>query len=220
MIDLRIDRLFADLIAQWNIAERRIKKAEQVGGEEAVASAIFELRYAGRKVIDCLHLLLDKDLGDPNIYELICRNLAESIEDCVKAKHDSIDAMVDFITIWFDELEKRIGTTEMVRIFPEYLGVVSRIAIIQDNIVESRGNRLSNNRDSVYDNVENDDYEKLLKLFNKMKTSQDRVQAIIDTESRTKRRDFWLLVIGAGAGVLTLIAVVGFETYKLLSSAH
>jgi hypothetical protein len=219
MIDPRIDRLFADLITQWNIAERRIKKAEQVGGEEAVGSAIFELRYAGRKIIDCLHLLLNKDLGDPEPYELICRNLADSIEDCVKAKHDAIDAMVDFITIWFSELEKQIGITEMVRIFPEYLGVVSRIAIIQDNIVESRGDRLGN-RDGVYDNVENEDYENLLRLFNKMKTSHGRVQAIIDKERRTKRRDFWILVIGAGAGVLAFIAITSFETYKLLSSAH
>jgi hypothetical protein len=48
LLDARLDRLLSDLVLQWNIAERRIKKAEQVGGAEAVASAIFELRYAGR----------------------------------------------------------------------------------------------------------------------------------------------------------------------------
>jgi hypothetical protein len=215
MIDPRIDRLFADLITQWNIAERRIKKAEQVGGEEAVGSAIFELRYAGRKIVDCLDILLTKDMGDPEVYELVCRNLADAIEDCIKAKHDAIDAMVDFIIIWFGELETRIGTTEMVRIFPEYLSVVSRIALIQDNIVESRGNRVSG-RDGVYDNVENEDYENLLKLFNKMKTSQPRVQALIDDEKSTKSRDFWVLAIGSGAGVLAVVVFVGFELYKLI----
>jgi hypothetical protein len=215
MIDPRIDRLFADLIAQWNIAERRIKKAEQVGGAEAVGSAIFELRYAGRKIVDCLDIILTKDMGDPEVYELVCRNLADAIEDCIKAKHDAIDAIVDFIVIWFGELEDRIGATEMVRIFPEYLSVVSRITIIQDNIIESRGNRVSG-RDGVYDNVENEDYENLLKLFNKMKTSQPRVQALIDDEKNTKTRDFRVLVIGSGAGVLAVVAFVGFELYKLI----
>jgi hypothetical protein len=217
MFDPRLDRLFADVTAQWNIAERRIKKAEQVGGEEAVGSAIFELRYAGRKIVDALHLLQTKDWkNDQEVYELVCRNLADCIEDCVKAKHDAIDAMVDFITIWFEELEKRIGITEVVRIFPEYLSVTSRIAIIQDNIVESRGNRLDG-RDGVYDTVENEDYENLLKLFHKMKTSNDRVQSLIDDERSTKKRDFLITVISAVAAVLAVVVTVGFEVYKLVA---
>ena len=45
MLNSELDKLFKDAIAQWNIAERRIKKAEQVKGNEVVNSAIFELRY-------------------------------------------------------------------------------------------------------------------------------------------------------------------------------
>jgi hypothetical protein len=58
-----IDSSLSELIKQWNIAERRIKKAEQVRGNEVVASAIFELRYAGRKMIDSVEISLNSDLN-------------------------------------------------------------------------------------------------------------------------------------------------------------
>jgi hypothetical protein len=52
MLNDELDNALRELITQWNVAERRIKKAEQVRANEVVASAIFELRYAGRKIID------------------------------------------------------------------------------------------------------------------------------------------------------------------------
>ena len=64
MLDDRFDKLFRALIEQWNIAERRIKKAEQVRGNEVVSSAIFELRYAGRKLIDAHSLVLTRATRD------------------------------------------------------------------------------------------------------------------------------------------------------------
>lgn len=217
LFDERLDQLVTDLISQWNIAERRIKRAEQVGGEEAVGSAIFELRYAGRKLIDALQLLLTRDWrSDNKVYEHICRTLADGIEDCVKSKHDAIDAMVDFIVIWFDEIEKLIGTGELVKLFPEYLSVTSKVAIIQQNVMESRGNRLAGrdgaqDRDSVYDKIENEGYADLLALFQKMKTSAPRVQAIVDHENWIKRRDFWLIF----GTFLASIAIVGLEIYRI-----
>jgi hypothetical protein len=95
MFDDDIDRLFEQLDTQWNIAERRIKKAEQVRGGEVVSSAIFELRYAGRKLIDALELLRTKNWNDNKVeYDKIRRFLHDAIEDCVKAKHDAIDSML------------------------------------------------------------------------------------------------------------------------------
>jgi len=211
LFDERLDQLIADLISQWNVAERRIKKAEQVGGEEAVGSAIFELRYAGRKLIDVLHLLQTKDWKNDNkTYELICRNLADAIEDCVKAKHDAIDAMVDFIVIWFDEIETAIGIAKLIELFPEYLGVTARIAGIQQKVIESRGNRVAG-RDGVYDNIETTDYDTLLALFQKMKVSAPRVQAMVDQDNWRKKRDF-LLLLGT---FITGLALVGLTIYEI-----
>ena len=119
MLDNELDKLFKDAIAQWNIAERRIKKAEQVPGNEVVNSAIFELRYAGRKIVDALQLILNKEWqNNATIYEQIRRYLADAIEDCVKSKHDVIDSMIDFVTTWFNDIEKQIGLWKARRNFP------------------------------------------------------------------------------------------------------
>jgi hypothetical protein len=139
--------------------------------------------------------------------------LADAIEDCVKSKHDAIDAMIDVIVIWFEEMEKQIGLDQVTKLFPAYLETTSRIAILQDAIVESRGNRVAG-REGVYDTIETDDYDNLLRLFNSMKTSLGRVQAMVTVQAKKERRDFWLLVITTATSVI----LVGFEIYKLLAA--
>ena len=46
MFDRDIDAAISQLVEQWNIAERRIKKAEFTTGNQVVFSAVQELRYA------------------------------------------------------------------------------------------------------------------------------------------------------------------------------
>jgi hypothetical protein len=217
MLDTELDNLFKAAIAQWNIAERRIKKAEQVQGNEVVNSAIFELRYAGRKIIDALQLILNANWqNDRDVYERICRYLADAIEDCVKAKHDSIDAMIDFVTTWFDELEGKIGLKKLLELFPEYLDVTTRIVAAQDKIAHSREHRLTS-RDSVYDEIEANDYEVILGLYNKMRLSKDRVQAIVNSDNRRELLRTLALAVNIVLGAiiaLGTIALVAFEIAK------
>jgi hypothetical protein len=61
--DAELKAALQELIKQWNIAEARIKKAEQVRGNEVVASAIFELRYAGRKLVDAIEISSETNLA-------------------------------------------------------------------------------------------------------------------------------------------------------------
>src|SRR6266853_4500918 len=165
LFDHKLDRLYKQLIFQWNIAERRIKKAEQVCENEVIVSAVFELRYAGRKIVDAQLLLLDKDWkNDQDEYDNICRFLADAIEDCVKAKHDAIDAMLDFVTIWFKENEKRIGLHRLMEIFPNYIDVTAQISAVQAKIARSREDRVSA-RDGLYDEIEIHDYDMMLLLY-------------------------------------------------------
>ena len=178
LFDHKLDRLYKQLIFQWNIAERRIKKAEQVCENEVIVSAVFELRYAGRKIVDAQLLLLDKDWkNDQDEYDNICRFLADAIEDCVKAKHDAIDAMLDFVTIWFKENEKRIGLHRLMEIFPNYIDVTAQISAVQAKIARSREDRVSA-RDGLYDEIEIQDYDMMLLLYDKMSISKDRIQRI------------------------------------------
>ncbi|SRR5579871_1225594 len=213
LFDQKLDKLYKQLIHQWNIAERRIKKAEQVQGNEVVISAVFELRYAGRKLVDALVLLREKDWrNDPEIYDDICRFLADAIEDCVKAKHDAIDAALYFVTIWFQETEQKIGVHRLIEIFPEYMEVTSRVINVQDKIAESREDRV-HNRDGIYDEIEMNDYDTILDLYDRMRISKPRVQKIVSIHEFREIALLWGTVLGVlvGAGLL------GIEIYKLLS---
>lgn len=168
--------------------------------------------YAGRKIIDALQLILNANWqNDPAIREQIRRYLADAIEDCVKAKHDSIDAMIDFVTTWFDELEEKIGLKRLIEMFPEYLDVTARIVGVQDKIAHSREHRTTT-RDKVYDDIEANDYEVILDLYNKMRLSRPRVQSVVDAEGRRQ----FISTIGLAVNII-LAAVIAVGTVILIT---
>jgi len=217
MFDSEIEDAIKRLIVQWNIAERRIKKAEQVRGNEVVGAAIAELRYAGRKYIDATHLLIEQP-GDQIARSKALEYLADATEDCVKAKHDAIDSMLDFITSWLDRTENKLGLSAVVRFFPNYIEVTSNISTIQDKIEASREDR-TKLRDLIYDVIETEDYENILTLYRVMHQSEERVQAEVEEETAEKERfqrrvdqiqyeGRVNLAIGVTGAVLAIVGVV------------
>lgn len=208
LLDDDLDKLLEKLIEQWNIAERRIKKAEQVRGNEVVASAIFELRYAGRKLIDALQIASNEDWREnEELRDAIHRYLADAIEDCVKSKHDAIDSMLDFVTRWFYEIEETLGLSELQKYFPNYIEVTGKIIEIQDKVSESRGDRHLG-RDQIYDEVEQDGYDDILSLYKAMRTSKDRVQLSIKRERWVKRVLIWTAILSPVISLIALVVVL------------
>ena len=186
MFDPEINEAIRQLITQWNKAERRIKKAEQVRANQVVGAAVAELRYAGRKFIDASELLLDAPT-DPSTKAKALEYLADATEDCVKAKHDAIDSMLDFITAWFDRTENKLGLSAVVRFFPNYIEITAQISTIQDKIAESRFDR-NKLRDGIYNEIEDEHYGTILALYNTIRQSEPRVQAEVDAEVQEKVR--------------------------------
>lgn len=206
ILDEELDRLLQQTIDQWNIAERRIKKAEQVCANEVVISAIFELRYAGRKIADALALALQSANidDDEDAKNHIRRYLADALEDCVKAKHDAIDAMIDFVTIWFSEVEEEIGLDELIKYFPNHVILTGKISAIQNKIAESRGERHLG-RDGVYDSIEKTEYGEILELYQSMKTSRNRIEISARKHKRTK---IISLLAGPVIGVIAILVAL------------
>jgi len=215
--DPEIDDATRKLVEHWNIAESRIKKAEQVRANEVVAAAIFELRYAGRKYIDATSLL-QSGSTEPAVRQKILEYLADATEDCVKAKHDAIDSILDFVTSWFDRTENKLGLTSVQHFFPNYIVVTAKIADIQDKIADSRADR-TKLRDSIYDRIDNEDYDETLALYKTMKLSEARVEAEVQAETRAKE-EFVLrqvaiqregrinLAIGVAGGILAVVGLI------------
>lgn len=119
-----------------------------------MTSAIFELRYAGQEIVDALTLALERDVADNSLHrEIVRRYFDDAFEDCVKAKHDAIDAVLDFVTIRFHKIETELGLEGVTKYFPDLIEQTSKIAGIQDLIAESRGDR-HGSRDDLYDQIE------------------------------------------------------------------
>jgi hypothetical protein len=208
MLNPNLDQSLLELIKQWNIAEKRIKKAEQVRAEQVVASAIFELRYAGRKIIDALEICLTTDINtDPAATERVHTYIADATEDCVKAKHDAIDAMMTFVTTWFRRAEDFLTLEKVQQFFPDYLRITSTISTIQHNIIESRGDR-TRLRDAIYDDIEVRGYDPVLELYDQMRLSGERVSAAVEEERRRRKRDRIIVVIGVILGIAGLAELI------------
>ncbi len=208
LIDEELDNLLRQTFEQWDIAERRIKKAEQVRGNEVVTSAIFELRYAGRKIVDAQKLAMATDLANnAGAREDVRRYLADAYEDCVKAKHDAIDAMLDFVTNWFAELERTIGLKSIMGYFPNYITITAKIADIQDKITESRGDR-HGSRDGIYDEIENSGYDEVLTLYDQMLHSRERIESQVKRERMLKRVLVLAAIAGPVVGLLGILVTI------------
>jgi hypothetical protein len=204
MLNEKLDARLRELITQWNIAERRIKQAENARAQEIVSSAIFELRYAGRKVVDAIVLALDPNWeNDEAAAEQIHAYLDDAIEDCVKAKHDAIDAVMSFVVRWFWEQEQLIGLRNVQNFYPEYLRLTATIADIQEKIEQSRGDR-TRLRESIYNGIEEGPYDEILGLYKQMRSSRERVDRVVRRE-KWKDRILWFFGV---AGFLALIVSI------------
>jgi len=129
VLNEKLDARLLELIKQWNIAEGRIKQAENVRAQEIVSAAIYELRYAGRKVVDAISLAQTTEWESDDAAEGRIRAFIEdAIEDCVKAKHDAIDAALSFVTRWFFDQERQIGLKLVQQFYPHYLEITAKIA--------------------------------------------------------------------------------------------
>jgi hypothetical protein len=168
--------------------------------------------------------IIDRDYGDPaqrrtdaidlalttnwqrddNAAEQIHAYIDDAIEDCVKAKHDAIDAAMSFVVRWFAEQERIIGLRDLQMFFPTYLETTAKIADIQERIEESRGDR-TKLRETIYDAIEKNGYDEILQLYSAMKNSRDRVAVVVHRE-KIKDRCLWGFgIAGAVALVVSLI---------------
>jgi hypothetical protein len=206
--DPEFRRLLTELIAQWNIAERRIKRAEQVRENEIVSTAIYELRYAGRKIMDAIHLATTEDWrNNGEIRGRIRSYLDDATEDCVKAKHDAIDSMIDFVTTWLYTQERKLGFGTLQRFYPNYLTITATLANIQDLVEESRGNR-TNRRDSLYDEIENSGYTDVIQFYFQVRQSLAQVETQLENEARREARIRMRERVVLGVGIVEILVGV------------
>jgi hypothetical protein len=178
---------------EWNKAEKAIKLAEQINGE-IVNPAIYELRYAGRRLMEAIsesdEVKFKKLLGDAHF-------------DCCRARHDAIDAatskMVSDLKISVDKL----GADIVLQHFPDFTSLFGSLSGVRKRIAISREDR--DNREAIYAAIEKDTLPDMVDLYNNFLASESLLK-----ESAKKRRSELTRSHIFGWGGLVLAAILAF----------
>jgi len=182
--------LLSSVREEWDKSESYIKEAEQVNNA-VVFPSIKELRYAGRRIIDALYLIVSN--GNPSEISDLLR---DARFDCHRARHDAIDAATSKIAIDLEIAVKYLGPSIVLDSFPKYRELVNKIQRIRKKIAESREERTK--RENIYSSIEEEDFPGLLKLYYEFKNSESLMQKAADKERK----------IRAYSGVLTMLSIV------------
>lgn len=182
-----VSDLYKDVCEHWNAAEKAVKRAEQLVGS-AVIPAIFELRYAGRRMIEA-QCLLRENTQESNDKAL--KRLQDASYNCQRAAHDAMDASVATISIHLRDLEKKLSPKKIVKAFPKYPDLLNALDAVQLRIQAARENR--EERNDIYANLGEEEFELLEVIYREFKKSPNVLK--IARHSRWFALTGWILAV-------------------------
>jgi hypothetical protein len=169
-------KLLASIAGEWLQAEADIKQAEQIC-EEVVTPSVFELRYAGRRIVEAITLL--NDGAEHNRIEDVLR---DAKLDCHRARHDAVDAAAAKIAKDIEINNDFFGQDVVVSAFPRLSELRSALQEVRAGIVAARSDL--KNRDGIYNEIETDKFPGLILLYRAMQLSEQDMVGI----KKAKRR--------------------------------
>lgn len=189
-----IEAALAEVVTEWNLAEKAVKLAEQVCGE-IVNPAIYELRYAGRRLIEAIAL--------PDTDELKLRKIQDAHFDCCRARHDAIDAATSKISADMDIAVTRLGAANVLKHFPNITDLLEALGEMRDKIANSREKR--DDRDAIYATLQDENMSHVVEIFRKFKASEELLKESAKADRRkTLKNNFF----GYGGLILATIGIV------------
>lgn len=205
-----IKEYLSDFLSEWMRAEEVLKLTERIRNEAMMAS-IQELRYAARRLVQALIVLRDNEATHKEDCEKeIQRHMIEAIENCIKARHDAVDAAVSFVHARIDEFVKSVGVEITLQCFPNFATLRGQIKRTDKLIVESRAQR--KHLDPSYDLIRTEHLPKIVDFYDELVGSESLAKKLIEEKKVTKRRnDFKNLVIGLVASLIVLFIGVRFD---------
>ncbi|MFN4353915.1 hypothetical protein [Parvibaculum sp.] len=193
-----IEAALNELCEEWNKAESAIKLAEQVNGE-IVNPAIYELRYAGRRVVEALPKR-EKDRDTAK------KLLDDAHFDCCRARHDAIDAATSKMTADLRIAIDRIGADVVLDKFRDLPKLLAELSKVRKLIATSRENR--NDRDAIYATIQDNNLVDIVRMFDEFQASETVLKA---AAARIRISRF----ISYGFGVLGITLTIVFGILSL-----
>lgn len=198
------DALLQSILQEWNKAEKAIKIAEQID-DEIVTPAIFELRYAGRRLIEALAC---REQDEAKALGL----LSDAEFDCHRARHDAIDAatikMVGDLTV----AEDKIGTGIILSHFADFPKLLRRLFEVRKKVAISRDKR--DDRDAIYDTISSGNLDEIVSIFYDFRASEDLMVQLAVKERRAAFRNNVFGYGGLSFGVLSILTSIILYFYS------
>lgn len=200
---------------QWKRAEEALKKTERLRAE-TVMSAVGELRYAGRRYIQAMDIIREcHEAGTPidesPAAEEVRRHLIEASENCIKARHDAIDAAVLFIHLKIEKLVQSVGSIEVRIHFPKFSLLADEIKAIDKRIIASRKNRKT--LETEYDSIIDGHIDRVVDFYEELAKSEQAIRSVFsaqkEKEKREGRRNFFNGVVTSAIVAALFLAFDG-----------
>ena len=157
------------------------------------AGLVSELRYGGRRLIEAI----DKIYSDGPEDEI--NGLLQDAEfDCQRARHDAIDAGTATISVELSVVVRKIDYEIVLKTYPEFTKLVTKLKKIREKITESRKNRGS--REKIYSELEENEFPDLVEAYRIFQTSEPIMKEMA-------RRQRWRNLANLIFGVAGLIGV-------------
>lgn len=186
--------------AEWDKAEADIKLAEQVSNK-IVLPSIKELRYAGRQLIEVLTKISG---GAPK--EDVDSLVHDALFDCLRARHDAIDAASSKIAIDLELMLRKLGYDVVLRVYPSFAALVQELTDLRDKIVASRGNR--EKRTVIYELIKSTDLPGLVKKYRQLMASEPIMKKIAVRERRFMVLNYGIGIAGLLMGAAAVIVAI------------
>jgi hypothetical protein len=188
----------------WDETESLVKEAEQIN-HAMVVPAVSELRYGGRKLIDYVNGLRN------GTRETQRTHLEDFVQCCIRARHDAVDAIVSYITLYLEELETAVGSDLVEHHFPSYVALKRDLFATAKLVAESRRDREARNK--IYSAINAEFVDGLIARYRELSMVRSRIFA--DQHRRDeKQHRTWL--VAALALALTAAAILAVSLRALL----
>lgn len=161
-----LSTLKAEVALAWNKAEGAVKLAEQVNGQ-VINPAIYELRYAGRKLVEAYELEMN---GKAEQAAIILR---DAQLDCMRARHDAVDAATSKVLVHLELAVGNLGASRVLSAFPKWSETYKHLVDVRAQIVTSREHR--NDRERIYTLIETADLPQIVKLYDEFCAQEPRL---------------------------------------------
>lgn len=196
---LSFDAILQQIVVDWDKAEQSIKLAEQVD-DVIVNPAIYELRYAGRRMVEAFRCRPDDE-------DKAIRLMSDAHFDCLRARHDAIDAMTTKMVGYLEAAADTLGPEVVMACFPKFIELYGVLMRIRSKIADARGKR--EDREAIYQIIHETDLNgSITSLFSDFRTSEKIMMEMAEKRNRNNKRDKTFGFVGLVLTVLTLLWTV------------